>query len=66
MYIERNVMNMKVTEITGYTDEYSVEDAINEHIEHFENDYDVRVISIKVTEDGKYGFYKYSVWLELN
>lgn len=59
-------MNVKVTEITGCTDEYSVEDVINERIKHFENDYDVRVINIKVTEDGESGFCKYSVWLDLN
>ena len=56
---------MKITKITGYTVEYSVEDSINERIEHFENDYDVRVINVKVTKDGESEFCEYSVWLEL-
>lgn len=55
---------MRVTEITGCTDRYSIEATINERIEYLEDDYDVRVISINITEDGT-RYYTYSVWVEL-
>lgn len=62
------MMSVRVTEITGYVaDEYgdSVEDSINEGIKCFEDDYDVRVISINITKGGALEHCKYSVWIEL-
>ncbi len=56
---------MRVTELTGCTDEYSIEATINGRIEYLEDDYDVRVINIKVTKDGSSEYYTYSVWVEL-
>ena len=56
---------MRVTELIGCTDEYSIEATINERIEYLEDDYDVRVISINVTKDGTSRHYTYSVWVEL-
>ena len=56
---------MRVTKLTGCTDEYSIEATINERIGYLEDDYDVRVISINVTKDGTSRYYTYSVWVEL-
>ena len=56
---------MRVTELTGFTNEYSVESTINERIEYLEDDYDVRVISIKVIKDIDSAYHTYSVWVEL-